>query len=90
MEHRTIQLVHLSIGFLLASPIVYSAEFAGGTGTAADPYQIATAEQLMLIDVNYYFPSATIISSVPEAPYRGPDSGPVVSVSFLFLASSAR
>ena len=49
MEHRTIQLVHLSIGFLLASPIVYSAEFGGGTGTAADPYQVATAEQLISI-----------------------------------------
>jgi len=44
----------------------------------------------LMMNVNHYFYSATIISSVPEAPYRGPDSGPGISVSFLFLASSAR
>jgi len=43
-----------------------------------------------LINVNYFFPSATIISSVPQPPYRGADSGPVSSSFFLFLASSAR
>ena len=43
-----------------------------------------------LMNVNYLFPSATIISSVRGAPYRGLDCGCYVSLSFRFLASSAR
>jgi hypothetical protein len=55
-----------------------------------EAFQIPRRKVSRLINVNYYFSSATIISSVPEAPYRGPDSGCIVSVFFLFLASSAR
>jgi len=33
----------------LAGNTIHAAEFAGGTGTSADPYQIATAEQLISI-----------------------------------------
>ena len=43
-----------------------------------------------LLNVNYYFPSATIISSVRGTPYRGSNFGLFVSLSLLFLASSAR
>jgi hypothetical protein len=43
-----------------------------------------------VMNVNYYFPSATIISSVWGAPYRGPDFGRFLSLFLLFLASSAR
>lgn len=37
---------------LVAEPMPHAEEFAGGSGTEADPYQIATAEQLALL--SYY------------------------------------
>jgi hypothetical protein len=41
--------VLLSLVLLVGSPVVQAVEFAGGTGTGDDPYQIATAEQLISI-----------------------------------------
>jgi hypothetical protein len=38
---------------LSLQPLVLSAEFAGGTGEPNDPYQIATAEQLIAIGLDY-------------------------------------
>ena len=47
-------------------------------------------KRALVINVNYCFSSATIISSVGGAPYRGLACGCYVSLSFRFLASSAR
>jgi hypothetical protein len=44
-----IQFIGLWAAILSVIPVTYGAEFAGGTGTPADPYQIATAEQLLAI-----------------------------------------
>jgi hypothetical protein len=49
MRRRAIQFICLCVIFLSVGTITYAVEFAGGTGTPADPYQVATAEQLISI-----------------------------------------
>ncbi|MBN1362944.1 MAG: hypothetical protein JW993_20260 [Sedimentisphaerales bacterium] len=49
MRHRTISSVCLLVASLSMWDPTHATQFAGGTGTAADPYQIATAEQLISI-----------------------------------------
>jgi hypothetical protein len=49
MRPAAIQFIWLCIALSLASPTAHAAQFAGGAGTAKDPYQIATAEQLISI-----------------------------------------
>jgi len=52
MRRRAIQFICLWITLVSPRPTTYAAEFAGGTGTLEDPYQIATAEQLMSIGLD--------------------------------------
>ncbi len=49
MKRTAASFVSVCIVLLPATAMVQAARFAGGTGTAADPYQIATAAQLLSI-----------------------------------------
>ncbi|MEN6334104.1 MAG: GLUG motif-containing protein [Phycisphaerales bacterium] len=64
---------HIAAFVLLLASSTYAAEFAGGAGTAADPYQIATAEQLISIGdnatlLNKYFALVDDIDLDPNLP----------------------
>jgi len=69
MIHRS----HIAALTLLLASSIHAAEFAGGAGTAADPYQIATAEQLISIGdgaalLNKYFALVDDIDLDPNLP----------------------
>jgi hypothetical protein len=52
MRRRAIQLIGLWAVILTITPMTHGVEFAGGAGTLEDPYQVATAEQLLAIRQN--------------------------------------
>jgi hypothetical protein len=66
--------VLLLLVLLVASPAVRAVEFAGGTGTADDPYQIATAEQLISIgaDPNLFSRCYAMVNDIDLNPSLSP------------------
>lgn len=67
MRRNRIQILVAWVVLSTGAPRVQAAEFAGGTGEYGDPYQIATAEQLLSIGT---LDRAT--SPVPGSWRRGP------------------
>lgn len=53
MCRKSIKFVVMLIVCLSLQSLTFSADFAGGTGELNDPYQIATAEQLISIGLDY-------------------------------------
>jgi len=49
MQRSRVQILILGVALSGGGSMLQATEFAGGTGTQADPYQIATAEQLLSI-----------------------------------------
>ncbi len=77
---------------LLAAGSVHGAEFAGGTGEAADPYQIATVEQLVSIGddpalLDKHFRLVSDLDLDPNLPGGRVFDGAVVAHDGLLYAS---
>ena len=49
MSRNHIRIIFVCIVLFIENPVAHAVELAGGTGTHDDPYQIATAEQLLSI-----------------------------------------
>ncbi len=82
----------ICVAALLAAPTVHGAEFAGGTGEPADPYRIATIEQLVSIGddpnlLDKYFLLVSDLDLDPNLPGGRVFDGAVVAHDGLLYAS---
>jgi hypothetical protein len=88
MRLRAIQFIGVWAIILLSNPMTYGVGFAGGAGTLEDPYQIATAEQLMSIgsDKSHSTEHFAVIADIDLSPALYPGRlddprGPLLSLS---------
>lgn len=75
MRREAIGFICLWAIVLSAGPLTHAVEFAGGTGTVGDPYQIATAEQLISIgsDPNLLSKHFVMVSDIDLDPNLSAD-----------------
>ena len=75
MARHHIYLISVCLALLATKPLICAAQFAGGAGTADDPYQIATAEQLDAIgaDSTCWDKHFKLVDDIDLRDYKGTD-----------------